>query len=59
LNGVKPYFMGMCQWFYLRENAELRANVNAKNGDSKEFVDLRAVRQALKARQKQFETVAL
>ena len=41
-------FTAMCQWFYLRENAELRANVNAQNGDSKEFADLRAVRQALK-----------
>lgn len=41
-------FTAMCQWFYLRENAELRANVNVQNGDSKEFADLRAVRQALK-----------
>ena len=41
-------FTAMCQWFYLRENAELRANVNAQNGDSKEFADLQAVRQALK-----------
>ncbi len=41
-------FTAMCQWFYLRENAEFRANVNAQNGDSKEFADLRAVRQALK-----------
>ncbi len=41
-------FTAMCQWFYLRENAELRANVNAQNGDNKEFADLRAVRQALK-----------
>ena len=41
-------FTAMCQWFYLRENAELRANVNVQNSDSKEFADLRAVRQALK-----------
>ncbi len=41
-------FTAMCQWFYLRENAELRANINAQNGDSNEFADLRAVRQALK-----------
>jgi len=41
-------FTAMCQWFYLRENAELRANVNAQNGDSREFADLQAVRQALK-----------
>ena len=41
-------FTAMCQWFYLRENDELRANVNAQNGDSKEFADLRAIRQALK-----------
>lgn len=33
-------FRAMCQWFYLRENAELRAHV--------EFPDLRAVRQALR-----------
>jgi len=41
-------FTPMCQWFYLRENAEFRANVNVQNGDSNEFTDLRAVRQALK-----------
>ncbi len=41
-------FTAMCQWFFLRENAELRANVNVQNSDSKEFADLRAVRQALK-----------
>ncbi|NTU49918.1 MAG: AAA family ATPase [Desulfobulbaceae bacterium] len=39
-------FTAMCQWFYLRENAELRAKVNNRyNG---EFSDLYAVRQALK-----------
>ncbi len=41
-------FTAMCQWFYLRENAELRAHVNVQNGDSTEFADLRAVREALK-----------
>lgn len=41
-------FTAMIQWYYMRENAELRAHVNATNGDNKEFVDLRAIRQALK-----------
>ncbi len=50
-------FTAMCQWFYLRENAELRANVNVQNGDSREFADLRAVRQALKLNIEGFERV--
>ncbi|WP_420474279.1 AAA family ATPase [Noviherbaspirillum sp. ST9] len=41
-------FTAMCQWFYLRENAELRARVNTQDGQDQEFVDLRATRQALK-----------
>lgn len=44
-------FTAMCQWFYLRENAELRAKdraqVNTPDGAPQEFVDLRAIRQAL------------
>ena len=41
-------FTAMCQWLYLRENEELRAQVNDKNIENTEFVDLRTVRQALK-----------
>jgi predicted ATP-binding protein involved in virulence len=40
-------FAAMCQWFYLRENAELRARVAAEGDKSVEFPDLRAVRKAL------------
>mgnify|MGYP001271711027 CR=1 FL=1 len=44
-------FTTMCQWLYLRENSELRAKnhvkANAKDGECQEFVDLRAIRQAL------------
>lgn len=43
-------FTAMCQWFYLRENAELRAKDRAQGNTSdgpQEFVDLRAIRQAL------------
>ncbi len=40
-------FTAMCQWFYLRENAELRAKLSPQKSDSQEFADLRAVRQAL------------
>jgi predicted ATP-binding protein involved in virulence len=40
-------FVAMCQWFYLRENAELRARVAAETGHRIEFHDLRAVRNAL------------
>lgn len=39
-------FTAMCQWFYLRENAELRAR--SQDNGTKEFVDLAAVRKALK-----------
>jgi len=41
-------FTAMCQWFYLRENAELRARLNLHKGEEKEYSDLRAVREALK-----------
>ncbi len=40
-------FQAMCQWFYLRENAELRAQVADQPKDRSEFPDLRAIRQAL------------
>ena len=40
-------FRSMCQWFYLRENAELRAKVADRQGAYDAFPDLRAVRQAL------------
>ncbi len=40
-------FTAMCQWFYLRENAELRARLSPQKSDNQEFADLRAVRQAL------------
>ena len=40
-------FAAMCQWFYLRENAELRARVSNGASSGIEFPDLRAVRAAL------------
>ena len=40
-------FTAMCQWFYLRENAELRAQAKPPDGAQQEFVDLRAIRKAL------------
>jgi predicted ATP-binding protein involved in virulence len=39
-------FRAMCQWFYLRENAELRSRIGERQ-DTVEFPDLRAIRQAL------------
>lgn len=42
-------FASMCQWLYLRENEELRAQASRRGGEQAEFPDLRAVRQALKA----------
>ena len=41
-------FAAMCQWFYLRENAELRARASDQNAYQGEASDLQAVRQALK-----------
>lgn len=41
-------FRSMCQWFYLRENAELRAQVAEKRNPEVAFPDLRAVREALR-----------
>ncbi len=40
-------YRAMCQWFYLRENQELREKLQARNDPSFEFPDLRAVRQVL------------
>lgn len=41
-------FTAMCQWLYLRENEELRAQVGRRKADQAEFPSLRAVRAALK-----------
>lgn len=42
-------FTAMCQWFYLRENAELRAQRNDRDREEDiAFTDLYAVREALK-----------
>lgn len=40
-------FTAMCQWFYLRESAELRAKAAPHIGNDHNYADLRAVRQAL------------
>ena len=37
----------MCQWFYLRENRELRERLHIRNDRTSEFLDLQAIRQAL------------
>lgn len=42
-------FASMCQWFYLRENEELRARVNRRAAKDLEFPDLHAVREVLKS----------
>jgi predicted ATP-binding protein involved in virulence len=41
------HYQAMCQWFYLRENRELRERLQIRNDRTFEFPDLRAVRQAL------------
>lgn len=41
-------FTAMCQWFYLRENEELRAQTGHRKTDQAELPSLRAVRAALK-----------
>jgi predicted ATP-binding protein involved in virulence len=41
------HYQAMCQWFYLRENRELRERLQIRNDGTFEFPDLRAVRQAL------------
>lgn len=40
-------FTAMCQWFYLRENAELRSKPPGNPDGNPEFADIRAVRRAL------------
>jgi predicted ATP-binding protein involved in virulence len=40
-------FRGMCQWLYLRENAELREKVQGQKDRDFEYPDLRAARHAL------------
>jgi predicted ATP-binding protein involved in virulence len=42
-------FTAMCQWLYLRENEELRAQAGRGDTDPTEFSSLRAIRQALKS----------
>jgi predicted ATP-binding protein involved in virulence len=41
------HYQAMCQWFYLRENRELRERLQIRNDRAFEFPDLRAVRRAL------------
>ena len=41
-------FTAMCQWLYLRENQELRAQADRREANPTEFSSLRAIRQALK-----------
>ena len=40
-------YKAMCQWFYLRENQELRERFQIRNDPEYEFPDLRAVRHAV------------
>ncbi len=40
-------FQAMCQWFYLRENAELREKMQARRDPDYQFPDLKAAREAL------------
>jgi predicted ATP-binding protein involved in virulence len=40
-------YQAMCQWLYLRENRELREQLQLRNDRTFEFPDLRAIRQAL------------
>jgi predicted ATP-binding protein involved in virulence len=41
------HYQAMCQWFYLRENRELRERLQIRNDRTFEFPDLQAIRQAL------------
>lgn len=41
-------FQAMCQWFYLRENAELREKMQRRQDPDYELPDLRAAREALR-----------
>jgi predicted ATP-binding protein involved in virulence len=40
-------YQAMCQWFYLRENRELRERLQIRNDKNFEFPDLKAIRQAI------------
>ncbi|MBC2711119.1 MAG: AAA family ATPase [Desulfosarcina sp.] len=40
-------YQAMCQWFYLRENSELREKLQVREDRSFEFSDLRAIRTAI------------
>lgn len=40
-------YKAMCQWFYFRENSELREKMQIRNDRSFEFPDLRAIRSAV------------
>lgn len=41
-------YQGVCQWFYLRENSELREKQQIRKDSEFEYPDLRAVRHAIK-----------
>lgn len=41
-------FQAMCQWFYLRENAELREKMQARHDPNFQFPDLKAAREAIR-----------
>jgi hypothetical protein len=40
-------FQAMCQWFYLRENTELREKIQIRSDPGFQFPDLKAARTAL------------
>jgi predicted ATP-binding protein involved in virulence len=40
-------YKAMCQWFYLRENSELREKLQIRDDPDYEFTDLRAIRKAI------------
>src|SRR5271169_415587 len=45
--GASANFKAMCQWFYLRENQELRDKLQHKDDNAFELPDLKAARKAL------------
>jgi len=40
-------YQAICQWFYLRENSELREKLQVRNDPDFEFPDLKAARRAV------------
>ncbi|CAG0957282.1 hypothetical protein PLCT2_00548 [Planctomycetaceae bacterium] len=50
-------FGSMCQWFYVRENDELRKRAKKAQGENVEFMDLKAARAAIKATMPRVESV--